>query len=241
MASPGIYGKHPGFGDFISAGLPALAESHMVPWWTELLSATRDWMGDGWDAAWDTALPIRFWIGGAIWGGAHLRGVARASHDKVGRRFPLIAVAETAGSPPMLESDQGFYRAVEMELAADLPSAEDLRGRLAARTGQANAAGPVDAAVSATFWAANPALDVAELLTQLDVTDRVRAVGARSYWWVAAGENRASAVLACDGLPQPGEMAWLLAGVQADMLTATKARAESPGINADSEGGDAGR
>ena len=92
MAATGIYGKHPGFGDFISAGLPALAESHMVPWWTALLSDTRDWLGDAWEPVWDNAQPIRFWIGGAVWGGPHLRGVARASRDKVGRRFPLLSL-----------------------------------------------------------------------------------------------------------------------------------------------------
>ncbi|TRW99620.1 type VI secretion system-associated protein TagF [Paracoccus sp. M683] len=238
MASPGIYGKHPAFGDFISAGLPVLAESHMVPWWTGLLSETRDWLGDRWEPVWDASLPIRFWIGGAIWGGPHLHGVARASRDKVGRRYPLIAVAETAGSPPIVQSDQRFYRAAEAEMAAEMRSADDLQARLAARTG---GVAMVDPAVSATFWAANPALDVADLLTQLDATDRVRAVGARSYWWVAASEGRASAVLACDGLPQAGEMAWLLAGVHADTLTAAKQRAPRPQIVPKEEGGNAGR
>lgn len=241
MASLGIYGKHPAFGDFISAGLPGVADSHLVPWWTGLLAETRDWLGERWEPVWDSAMPIRFWIGGAIWGGPHLRGVARTSRDKVGRRFPLIAVAETAGSPPMLQSDQGFYRGLEMELASDISSAEDLRERLSTRSGLDVGARPVDPAVSATFWAANPALDVGDLLTQLDATDRVRAVSARSYWWVAATENRASAVLASDGLPQPGEMAWLLEGVRSDALTTARPRAAAPPIVAKNEGGDAGR
>lgn len=238
MASPGIYGKHPGFGDFISAGLPALADSHLVPWWTDLLAETRDWLGDRWEPVWDAAMPVRFWIGGSIWGGAHLRGVARASRDKVGRRYPLIVVAETAGSPPMLQPDQQFYRMAEAELGADLASPDDLHRRLKARTGST---GPVDAAVSATFWAANPALDVADLLSQLDATDRVRAVGARSYWWVAPSPGRASAVLACDGLPQAGEMAWLLTGVPAEALTAVQPQAATPRIVENNEGGDGGR
>lgn len=237
MAAPGIYGKHPGFGDFIAAGLPVLAESHLVPWVTDCLAETREWLGESWEPVWDSALPIRFWIGGAIWGGPHLRGVARPSRDKVGRRFPLIAVAETAGSSPMVQSDQRFYRLAEAELNADVTSAADLCSRLAARIGAAEGGG-VDAAMAATFWAANPALDVADLLGQLDAIDRVRAVGARSYWWTAAGEGYSSAVLACDGLPRAGELAWLLAGVRSETLTPQAARSNIVPIN---EGGNAGR
>ncbi|MFV0300193.1 MAG: type VI secretion system-associated protein TagF [Paracoccus sp. (in: a-proteobacteria)] len=239
MATPGIYGKHPGFGDFLSAGLPELAESHLVPWVTQCLAETREWLGDAWEPVWDRAAPIRFWIGGAIWGGPHLRGVARPSRDKVGRRFPLIAVAETAGSPPMVHSDQRFYMAAEVELDADVTSPDDLRARLAQRMGGGAAA--VDPAVAATFWAANPALDVADLLTQLDVTDRVRAVGARSYWWMGAGEGRASAVLACAGLPGPGELAWLLTGVRADTLPPPGPEAARPKVVPIKEDRNAGR
>lgn len=227
MAGPGIHGKHPGFGDFITAGLPAMAERHLVPWWTGLLSDTRDWLGETWEETWDASLPIRFWIGGAIWGGAHLRGVARPSRDRVGRRFPLIAVGETAGSPPMLQPDQRFYLVLEDELSGPVPGPAELQARIAARFAPSSG-GAVDAAVSATFWAANPALDVGDLLTQLDPTDRVRAVGARSYWWVAAAEGRASAVLACDGLPQAAEMAWLLTGVPAAAITSARPRAVGP-------------
>lgn len=227
MAGPGIHGKHPGFGDFITAGLPAMAERHLVPWWTGLLAETCDWLGAAWDATWDGSLPIRFWIGGAIWGGPHLRGVARPSRDRVGRRFPLIAVGEMAGSPPMLHPDQRFYQVLEDELAGSVPGPAELQARIAARFAPASRSA-ADPAVSATFWAANPALDVGDLLAQLDPTDRVRAVGARSYWWVAAAEGRASAVLACDGLPQAGEMAWLLTGVRADALITAKPAAASP-------------
>lgn len=214
MAAPGIYGKHPGFGDFISAGLPGLAESHLVPWLTDCLAETRDGLGESWAPVWDAALPVRFWIGGAIWGGPHLRGVARPSRDKIGRRFPLIAVAETAAAPPMLRPDQGFYQGAEAELAADLPAPADLHGWLAALAEEDSA----DAA-AATFWAANPALGVGDLLAQLEPTDRLRAAAARSYWWTEAGGDRASAVLACDGLPRAGELAWLLAGVPAGTMT----------------------
>lgn len=211
MAAAGIYGKHPGFGDFISAGLPVVAERHLLPWLTSLLAETRDGLAGEWEPVWDAALPIRFWIGGGIWGGPHLQGVARPSRDRVGRRFPLIAVAETMAAPPMVEPDQGFYLAAEAELAADLTTPADLCDRLA----RVVDGGEIADAASPTFWAANPALDVVDLLAQLDATDRLRAVAARSYWWQAAGEGRASAVLASDGLPRAGELAWLLAGVPA--------------------------
>lgn len=239
MAAPGFYGKHPGFGDFLSAGLPAIAESHLVPWWTALLADTREWLGDRWQPVWDGAAPIRFWIGGAIWGGPHLQGVAKASRDKVGRRFPLIAVAETADSPPMLQSDQRLYRALEVELDSDFSSPEALLTRLQAHSG--GATGTVDPAVSATFWAANPTLDVADLLTQLDATDRVRALGARSYWWVAASETHASAVLACAGLPQPGEMAWLLTGVPLQALATVNTGQAGQSSEPKTKGGHVGR
>ncbi|WP_299840671.1 type VI secretion system-associated protein TagF [uncultured Paracoccus sp.] len=243
MAAPGIYGKHPGFGDFISAGLPELADRELVPWMTGILAETRDGLREDWEPAWDAALPLRFWIGGAIWGGPHLQGVARPSRDRVGRRFPLIVVAETADAPPVQQPDQNFYEVIETALAGEVPSAGALREQLAALLGDTT--GAVDAAPAATFWAANPALDVADLLDQIEATDRLRAAAARSYWWTGATEGRASAVLACDGLPRAGELAWLLAGVPAGtrvgIATPLQMPPAEPRLVANSEDSNAGR
>ncbi|AUH64932.1 type VI secretion system-associated protein TagF [Paracoccus zhejiangensis] len=243
MAAPGIYGKHPGFGDFISADLPELADRELVPWMTGLLAETRKGLGEDWEPVWDVALPLRFWIGGAIWGGPHLKGVARPSRDRVGRRFPLIAVAETADAPPVQHPDQDFYQVTEAALAGEVTSASALREQLAAHLGDAT--GAVDVAPAATFWAANPALDVADLLGQIEATDRQRAAAARSYWWTGATEGRASAVLACDGLPRAGELAWLLAGVPAEARVGTETPLQippaEPRLMANSEDRNAGR
>ena len=225
----GIHGKHPDFGDFISAGLPVAADQGLVPWLGGILATVKEGLGDDWERVWDSAPTLRFWIGGGLWGGAHLQGAMIPSRDKVGRRYPLMAVVETDAPPPVTDPAQDFYDQVESALRGPVESAQALRDAISTAIGTTNGdtdIGPPPAA-PATFWAANPAAGAETLLAGLAATDALRAQGLRSYWWASGDGSRASAALACGGLPDAGAVLWLMRGVDAQAMEPSDAPAHA--------------
>ncbi|CAM3061424.1 type VI secretion-associated protein, BMA_A0400 family [Paracoccus aminovorans] len=204
----GLYGKHPGFGDFISAGL-AEAWPAFADWAQASLGLWRDAAGPDWQARFDAAPVVGFWIGPALIGaGQALRGVMAPSRDRSGRRFPL-ALAQAGGTPPVLDTAQDFHRAAGQALAA-LLAADGFEPREAAQALDLPAPG-TPAPDWPGFWAGNPALPPQQLLGQLAVADHAHATAARSYWWFGEGEAGPSGVLCCQGWPTPAELGWLIA------------------------------
>ncbi|MDO5704508.1 MAG: type VI secretion system-associated protein TagF [Paracoccus sp. (in: a-proteobacteria)] len=209
----GLYGKHPAFGDFVSAGLPGDLTGLLAGWMQAVFGQWREDVGAGWQAAFDAAPPVRFWIGGELTGGAALRGVWLPSQDRSGRRFPLM-LAQVAGAPPVHDPDQGFYdQAVTLvagwRQAADFnPAAQD-----AVVHGLPEPAGV--SVQSSGFWAANPGLGAVGLWPQLAGNDHAHAAAGRSYWWITALHDQGpAAVVAVQGWPDSGLLNWLLAGGQ---------------------------
>lgn len=212
----GIYGKHPGFGDFIAAGLGE-GWRGFADWAEAALGGWREATGPDWQARFDAGPPLCFWIGPALAGqtlsGQALRGAWLPSRDRTGRRFPLV-VAQPGGAPPVIARDGQFYQAAlaaltrltalpefdarEAVTALDLPPAQD-----------AMPGWP-------TFWAVNAQMAPLDLLEQLAATDHAHAAAARSYWWFAGPEGDHAGVLACQGWPGPAELGWLIAGGQTD-------------------------
>ena len=210
-----VFGKHPGFGDFLTAGeLPGNGIALIMDWITLALGGWREGAGPDWQAQFDASPALRFWIGAGPGGGAALRGVAAPSRDRSGRRFPLILAQGPAGPAPVADPDQSFYDAAEAELSA-LRAAERFDPREAA-AGLAGtlpgAAAP--AAGGAAFWATNPGRAPGDLLAELAGADIAHAQAGRSYWWFAARPDagRPSGLLAGPGLPGAAEIGWLLAG-----------------------------
>lgn len=216
-----VYGKHPDFGDFISHEVSSRFTSVIVPWVGQIMSETRDYLGPGWDTVYDTALPLRFWIGAKVFGDFSLRGVLYCSRDKVGRRYPLIIVEQDQELPmPLVVTDQVFYETLETrlievanntvgsagEIIADLGIKSDFGDRMQTDTTQTS------------FWAANPDPKVDDLLHAVTATDHQLASEGRSYWWTAGRGMQASTFLAAQGVPKASELAWLLSGVSADRL-----------------------
>lgn len=209
-ASLGILGKHPGFGDFLSHGISETARQGLDGWLTACLPPLRDRLGEGWEPFWDNAPVLRFWIGRAL-AGRTLVGVLRPWHDRVGRRFPLILLAEGAAlAPPVLEGDQGFHAALEAHLDRAVPG-EGARSLLdgfdpallpAAETEADLAEGP-------TVWAQRGDGDLVRLLAEAAPVDHARAATGRSYWWT---EGPRAIWLAQAGMPGADAMGWLLGG-----------------------------
>jgi type VI secretion system protein ImpM len=209
----GIMGKHPGFGDFVAHGLSEATRQGLDTWLTSCLPPLRDRLGDGWEAFWDNAPVLRFWIGRAL-AGRTLAGVLRTSQDKVGRRFPLILVAEgVAVSPPVIAPDQAFFEALEAQL--DCMVAGDGASSLLDGFDPALTPPPEDEAILAegpTVWAHRSDGDLAALLAAATPVDHARAATGRSYWWTPRGRSGATVWLAQPGMPGADAMGWLLGG-----------------------------
>jgi type VI secretion system protein ImpM len=213
----GILGKHPAFGDFLRHGVSDEVAGRITGWIDPTLHALRDQQGDRWEAFWDTARGVRFWIGRAV-AGRTLAGVLRPSRDRVGRRYPLVLMAEGVDLPAPVEApDQAFHAALEAHLDAMRPG-EGARSLLAGLDPAAlpAAAEPPEAlALGPILWAHHPGGDLAALLEAAAPVDRARAQTARSYWWAPGDRGRAAVWLGQPGLPAPASLGWLLAGLPA--------------------------
>ena len=208
----GLYGKHPAFGDFISAGLGERWRT-VADWAEAALGGWREAAGPDWQARFDAAPGLCFWIGPALAGGQALRGAWVPSRDRTGRRFPLV-VAQAGGLPPVLDGGDEFYRAALAALArlAALPAFEPREALAGLDLPPATG----DAPSWPTFWAVNPQLSPLHLLGQLAATDHAHAAAARSYWWFSGPAGDQAGVLACQGWPGPAELGWLIAGGQTE-------------------------
>lgn len=207
-----IYGKHPAFGDFIGAGLPQPAQDQLEAWLNGMLADLRAGWAAAWEASFDAAPALFFWIGGRVTGDAAMCGVMVPSRDKVGRRFPLLAGAFGNGLlPPVMDPVMTLPAETLAQLAAlDPDVAAGAAGILATLTmDDAADEQPMDP----TFWASRPDPDTAQLWADVAVTDQKRAAALRSYWWLGTGEN--AALYATEGWPTAAALAWLMAGGEA--------------------------
>lgn len=178
-----IYGKHPAKGDFLEAGVPPALRAGLEGWLDASLAAAREALGPDWPQVWAQAPTLCFWIGEAAFGEV-VAGVMVPTQDRVGRRFPLVALATGADAPPPpVAGAGGWHASAAQHLAGCLswPGFDQPSALLAGLT-PAEGAGSV---ASADFWAVRPGADVDALWADVTVTDHRHAAAARSFWWVA--------------------------------------------------------
>lgn len=211
----GLMGKHPGYGDFLRAGLSEGVEDRLARWLEPALAELRDQLGEGWGPFWDQGQDLRFWIGRAV-AGVTLAGILRPSRDKVGRRYPLLLLAEGIDrAPPVEDPDQAIWTL----LARHLDRMQPGQGAAALLSGTEAIRLPAEDAAQlqegTTLWAHRPDGDLEALLLSAGPVDAGRAALGRSYWWAPARPGLAAVWLGCDGLPAAPALGWLLAGVPA--------------------------
>jgi len=211
----GLMGKHPAYGDFLSANLSQATASGLVAWLDSCLPQLRADIGPGWDGFWDRAQPLRFWVGRAVLG-TTLAGILHPSRDKVGRRYPLLLLSEgPAILPPLIETDQSPWQQLEAHMAQMTAGAgasallENAHISVPAEDPDLSRQGP-------TLWAHQSSGSLEDLLAKAAEVDPHRAQLARSYWWAGAEEGRVPLWLGCQGLPDAVSLGWLLAGVAAE-------------------------
>ena len=156
----GVYGKHPAFGDFVSSGLSASLTGLLEQWFAHVMPSLREGWGDAWEHNFDSAFPLRFWFGPDLTPeGRGLLGVVRSSHDRVGRRFPLLAAIEgSATESPVKDQAQDIYAALEASLdsyaRADQSDAKAFALHVASALPGLSESLPLQPATTAQRWAA---------------------------------------------------------------------------------------
>ncbi len=115
--SPGLYGKIPVLGDFITRRLPARFVDTWDGWLQNALSTSRQQLGSGWLDIYLTSPIWRFILSPGICGPTIWAGVLMPSVDKVGRYFPLtLAMSIDAPQvlpPDLFVNDAGWFERLE--------------------------------------------------------------------------------------------------------------------------------
>lgn len=221
----GFYGKLPSLGDFVTRRLPAQFVQPWDLWLREAMAASQAELTQDWLDHYLTSPIWRFVLSPGLAGQAAWAGVLMPSVDRVGRYFPLtLAHPLPPGTNPYraLCQPDWFERAESVALSGlddhfdldafearvlALASAEPIDGGLPQATGSSEErrgeAWQMAVASPAQLHEACPVL-------------LERALGelffAYSLWSTSGSERVAPSLLACQGLPDPGGFAALLAG-----------------------------
>jgi type VI secretion system protein ImpM len=121
--SPGLYGKLPVLGDFVTRRLPARFVDTWDNWLQNALSASRQQLGSGWLDIYLTSPIWRFTLSPGICGPTVWAGVLMPSVDKVGRYFPLtlavsIDASQVLPTDLFLNGTGWFERLEQLALSA---------------------------------------------------------------------------------------------------------------------------
>ena len=209
----GLFGKHPARGDFIEAGLGPVLLPGLEQWLDAALTTCRTTLGPAWEQVWDAAAPraICFWMGEGL-AGEVVAGVLRPSHDKVGRRYPLLVLAAgpagLAPPPPVLGAPDAWMMPLT-GLLEDILQRRDFETTAALL---ADATAPVLAqdglAGPSEVLALREDGDLARLFDDACAADHRRSAAGRSYWWQAGVHG--ARFFAGAGLPDGRILAWFL-------------------------------
>jgi type VI secretion system protein ImpM len=111
----GYFGKVPQLGDFVTSGLP---RTFVEPWdafLRDMLSSSREALGDDWLEAYLNGPIWRFLLGAGVAGPSPVAGTLMPSVDRVGRYFPLTITA-LVGNAQATREDPWFDKAEALSL-----------------------------------------------------------------------------------------------------------------------------
>jgi type VI secretion system protein ImpM len=227
-SQPGIFGKLPTRGDFVTRSLPV---SFVEPWdlWLQhAISDSRDQLDEDWLDIYLTSPIWRFVLSPSVVDQSAWAGMLMPSVDRVGRYFPLtLAVPlrpnDTAFRAMTDEND--WFNAAEALLLSCLETEFDMEGfdeRLArlgvpssvsAEDGGSPLPTTIDKPVAAALRIATPSnakLDAAfpSLLSHAFS----ELYFAYSLWWTGGSERISPSLLVCQGLPPVQGYCAMLAG-----------------------------
>jgi type VI secretion system protein ImpM len=126
---PGIYGKLPSHGDFVTRRLPASFVEPWDHWLQEAITSSRSQIGDRWLDIYLTSPLWRFVLASGVSGQSAWAGVLMPSVDRVGRYFPLtLATALPRDVNPfvLMNDMRGWFTEAEVLLLSCLEDGFDL-------------------------------------------------------------------------------------------------------------------
>lgn len=229
--APGIYGKLPALGDFVSLRLARSFTDPFDRFLQDGIGVSRDQLGAGWLDAYLVGPVWRFLIGPGACGPAAVAGVLMPSVDRVGRYFPLALAStlEDCANPPDVLAASTWYDALEhaaLGTLAEEATLDTLEQRLAA-CGQPQRAVPLRASLAARAvgpgWIAVAGASAAHLPWAALCGLALAALPSYSLWWSR------EALLVHAGLPRAADYVALIEPQRAAASYTLLARARGDG------------
>ena len=112
-ARAGFLGKLPARGDFVSRGLPRSFTDPWDAWLAEVITGSRDILGEDWLPAWMEAPIWRFALPAGHCGQDSAAGVILPSVDRAGRHWPLTLAATFPGHGAAPAPGAAWFDALE--------------------------------------------------------------------------------------------------------------------------------
>ncbi len=220
-ALPGLYGKLPARGDFVSRNLPPTFLNPWDGWLQTAIAYSRQQLGQNWLACYLTSPLWRFALSPGVCGPDAYAGVLMPSVDRVGRYYPLVIATPLLKHHNLLDliTADWFEQAEQVALAGldEHLDLEDFIERVQAldlpgTSRFLDGAFPADS--SGTAWhctLADPATlkQVGSKLAGYLLAERFPHY---SLWWSHGSERISPCLLVCQELPPPEGFAALLAG-----------------------------
>jgi type VI secretion system protein ImpM len=223
---PGLYGKLPARGDFVSRRLDADFVAEWDAWLQRVMAASREALGERWLECFLSAPVWRFVVPAGMFSRRGWAGLVLPSVDRVGRYFPLTIAApmreENIDVPSTLRKALPWLDALEtlsLEALAPQLDFEDFDRRLAELAmaddvplvvGASDDTVPLGAAVARfEVWPLGDAADAAieRLMQERSLPERASAL-----WMTKGGETVAACVAACGGLISGAQFCAMLDG-----------------------------
>ena len=217
--TPGLYGKVPARGDFLSRRLDAEFIAGWDEWLQRAMRESREKLGERWLECFLSAPVWRFALPAGMYSKPGWVGLIAPSVDRVGRYFPLTLAAplhyETIDLPATLAAALGWLDALEaLALEAltpelDFDAFDQRLAALALPAGVPVAAASSDdtvplGATQPTFQVWEFAPDAADSVARVLIEPPRELRAASALWLTRGGETLPPCVAACAG-PIPGE------------------------------------
>lgn len=220
--APGLHGKVPTKGDFVTRRLPRDFLDPWDQWLQSAINCSKEQLGEEWLPIYLTSPIWRFILSPGLCGGDAVAGVLMPSVDRVGRYFPFtLAVALSGCSNPAAVPVTGakwFDRAEALALTAleDPFDFESFDGEVGASSGPSYPGNGVPSQIYPSLNGMrigfDPSASVAAGFAPLVNQHLLGMFPQYSIWWNVGSEDTEPSLIICNGLPQIGGFAAFLDG-----------------------------
>ncbi len=217
-----LFGKLASKRDFVAVQAPRRFLDVWEPWIQSSMSASRQELGNAWQAAYLKAPIWRFWLGEDLCGTTTM-GAFMPSVDGIGRYFPLTAIASAeegeAIPPPETDPQADWFAATEDFLLSTLDhrvtyeAIADGLVRLALPFAE-QPSGTEDLVALPEGMIAFVASErsFADAFASMRRASPAKVCSSSTFWWTIGGEGFKPAALSARGMPDPFLFTEMLTG-----------------------------